>query len=106
MSNFCSLNYTVLCPKKEIHGDNDTIIIHEKTFDELGPAWDLHATVPVFLGFLVFPLLNFNSTTFFTKFNSLGKYTLLVLFFVYISFLLFSNSEVQFRQKTLQILSS
>ncbi|XP_032684606.1 sodium-coupled neutral amino acid transporter 9-like [Odontomachus brunneus] len=69
----------VLCPKKEIHNNNDTIIIHEKTFDALGPAWDLHATVPVFLGLLVFPLLNFNSTTFFTKFNSLGTVSVIYL---------------------------
>lgn len=61
----------VLCPKKDIHV-NDTIVIHEKTFDALGPAWDLHNTVPVFLALLIFPFLNFNSTTFFTKFNSLG----------------------------------
>lgn len=47
-------------------------MIHEKTFDALGPAWDLHNTVPVFLALLIFPFLNFNSATFFTKFNSLG----------------------------------
>ncbi|EFN83619.1 Putative amino acid permease F13H10.3 [Harpegnathos saltator] len=69
----------VLCPKKELHGDNDTITIHEKSFDTLGPAWDLHATVPVFLGLLIFPLLNFNSTTFFTKFNSLGTVSVIYL---------------------------
>ncbi|XP_014488663.1 PREDICTED: sodium-coupled neutral amino acid transporter 9-like isoform X2 [Dinoponera quadriceps] len=69
----------VLCPKKEVHSDNDTIIIYEKTFDALGPAWDLHATVPVFLGLLIFPLLNFNSTTFFTKFNSLGTVSVVYL---------------------------
>lgn len=63
---------TVLCPKEA--RDNNTIVTYEKTFDALGPAWDLRNTVPVFLALLIFPLLNFNSTTFFTKFNSLGEY--------------------------------
>lgn len=53
---------------------------YERTFDALGPVWDLRNTVPVFLALLIFPLLNFNSTTFFTKFNSLGEYTTLVIF--------------------------
>lgn len=63
---------TVLCPK-EIR-DNNTVTTYEKTFDALGPVWDLRNTVPMFLALLIFPLLNFNSTTFFTKFNSLGEY--------------------------------
>ncbi|KAL0129517.1 hypothetical protein PUN28_001644 [Cardiocondyla obscurior] len=67
----------VLCPK-EIR-DNNTIAFHEKTFDALGPAWDLRNTVPVFLAFLIFPLLNFNSTTFFTKFNSFGTASVIYL---------------------------
>ncbi|XP_011864937.1 PREDICTED: sodium-coupled neutral amino acid transporter 9-like [Vollenhovia emeryi] len=67
----------VLCPR-EIR-DNDTIVTYEKTFDALGPAWDLRNTVPVFLAILIFPLLNFNSTTFFTKFNSLGTASVMYL---------------------------
>ncbi|XP_071626561.1 neutral amino acid transporter 9 isoform X1 [Temnothorax longispinosus] len=67
----------VLCPK-EIR-DNSTVLTREKTFDMLGPAWDLHNTVPVFLALLIFPLLNFNSTTFFTKFNSLGTVSVMYL---------------------------
>ncbi|XP_072759695.1 neutral amino acid transporter 9 [Anoplolepis gracilipes] len=68
----------VLCPKKEIQ-DNNTVILYEKTFDALGPAWDLRNTVPMFLALLIFPLLNFNSTTFFTKFNSLGTVSIMYL---------------------------
>lgn len=68
---------TVLCPK-EIR-DNNTIVIYEKTFDTLGPVWDLRNTVPVFLALLIFPFLNFNSTTFFTKFNSLGEYIYMLI---------------------------
>lgn len=67
----------VLCPK-EVR-DNNTIVTYEKTSDALGPVWDLHNTVPVFLALLIFPLLNFNSTTFFTKFNSLGTASVICL---------------------------
>jgi len=70
------ISITVLCPK-EIQ-NNNTIIIYEKTFDALGPVWDLRNTVPLFLAILIFPLLNFNSTTFFTKFNSFGEHIRIV----------------------------
>ncbi|GAB1869404.1 Putative amino acid permease F13H10.3 [Camponotus japonicus] len=71
-------NTEVLCSKKQTQ-DNNTVVIREKTFDALGPAWDLHNTVPVFLALLIFPLLNFNSTTFFTKFNSFGTISIIYL---------------------------
>lgn len=35
--------------------------------------WQMRLTVPFYLVVLVFPLLNFKSPTFFTKFNGLGK---------------------------------
>nr|XP_012224347.1 PREDICTED: sodium-coupled neutral amino acid transporter 9-like isoform X1 [Linepithema humile]XP_012224348.1 PREDICTED: sodium-coupled neutral amino acid transporter 9-like isoform X1 [Linepithema humile] len=81
-----NVSYTeVVCPKREIHDENDTILIYEKTFDALGPAWDLRNTVPMFLALLIFPLLNFNSTTFFTKFNSLGTVSIVyIIIFVLI----------------------
>ncbi|XP_012062936.1 PREDICTED: sodium-coupled neutral amino acid transporter 9-like [Atta cephalotes] len=66
----------VLCPKEQ---NNNTIVTYEKTYDMLGPAWDLRNTVPMFLALLIFPLLNFNSTTFFTKFNSLGTVSVMYL---------------------------
>ncbi|KAL6262623.1 hypothetical protein P5V15_005416 [Pogonomyrmex californicus] len=68
----------VLCPK-EIQDYNNTVVTYEKTYDALGPAWDLRNTVPVFLALLIYPLLNFNSTTFFTKFNSLGTVSVMYL---------------------------
>ncbi|XP_029670902.1 sodium-coupled neutral amino acid transporter 9-like isoform X2 [Formica exsecta] len=68
----------VLCPTQK-NQDNDTVVIYDKTFDALGPAWDLRNTVPGFLAILIFPLLNFNSTTFFTKFNSLGTVSIIYL---------------------------
>lgn len=35
--------------------------------------WSIDRTVPFYLVVLIFPLLNFKSPTFFTKFNCLGK---------------------------------
>lgn len=55
--------------------------MHDYTYSTLGPLWDLYKTVPIFLGLLIFPFLNFNSPTFFAKFNSLGKYIKLFFFF-------------------------
>lgn len=65
-----------MCPKQIV--PNTTNIIHDYTYSSLGPIWDLYKTVPLFLGLLIFPFLNFNNPTFFTKFNSLGKYEPLV----------------------------
>lgn len=69
----------VVCTRKEIYNGSDIIMIQDRTFDALGPVWDLHKTVPAFLAILIFPLLNFNSTTFFTKFNSLGTASVIYL---------------------------
>ena len=35
--------------------------------------WNLETNVPIYLIFIMAPLLNFKSATFFTKFNSIGK---------------------------------
>ncbi|XP_059162511.1 sodium-coupled neutral amino acid transporter 9 homolog [Physella acuta] len=51
--------------------DNQTEIISFQN-DLFGKVWDETKTVPLFLIVLVFPLINFKSPTFFTKFNSLG----------------------------------
>ncbi|KHJ82372.1 hypothetical protein OESDEN_17934, partial [Oesophagostomum dentatum] len=45
-------------------------------FDQL---WQLQLTVPVFLAFITFPLMNFKSPTFFTKFNVLGTLSVFYL---------------------------
>lgn len=68
----------VLCPKdanmtnftESLKVGNEEPIPISPFFAEI---WDLNSTVPVALALLVFPLLNFKSPTFFTKFNSLGK---------------------------------
>ncbi|OXU28233.1 hypothetical protein TSAR_009644 [Trichomalopsis sarcophagae] len=65
----------LLCPKYELNGT----VNYDKSYDNLGPAWDLYKTVPIFLALLVFPVLNFNTTTFFTKFNSLGTVAIVYL---------------------------
>ncbi|XP_014239473.1 sodium-coupled neutral amino acid transporter 9 homolog isoform X2 [Cimex lectularius] len=41
--------------------------------------WNIEMTVPIFLAVLIFPLLNFKSPTFFTKFNSLGTMSVMYL---------------------------
>ncbi|XP_076241913.1 sodium-coupled neutral amino acid transporter 9 homolog isoform X1 [Calliopsis andreniformis] len=64
----------VLCPKEMT---NITNVIHD--YNSLGPIWDLYRTVPLFLALLIFPLLNFNNPTFFTKFNSLGTASIMYL---------------------------
>lgn len=71
-----NLNITLLCPREEIvfplNNSNltDIVPIPKTKFEEV---WDLYSTVPLFLGIIMFPLLNFKNVTFFTKFNSLGK---------------------------------
>ncbi|XP_023248146.1 sodium-coupled neutral amino acid transporter 9-like [Copidosoma floridanum] len=69
-------NGNVLCPREE---NFNKTMNYEKSHDSLGPMWDLYKTVPIILAFLVFPLLNFNTTTFFTKFNSLGTVSIVYL---------------------------
>lgn len=58
---------------------NNTNLIVPKSLSPLGTVWDLYRTVPVYLGVLIFPLLNFKSPTFFTKFNALGTVSILYL---------------------------
>ncbi|KAG8238087.1 hypothetical protein J437_LFUL012194 [Ladona fulva] len=41
--------------------------------------WSVQGTVPIFLAVIVFPLVNFRSATFFTKFNSLGTLSVIYL---------------------------
>lgn len=69
-SNTVMPNATVLCPK---HGINGSLIIPEPAGDS--PYWGLHSTVPIYVALIVFPLLNFRNVSFFTRFNSLGKFT-------------------------------
>ncbi|XP_043289379.1 sodium-coupled neutral amino acid transporter 9-like [Venturia canescens] len=69
----------VLCPKQEVFNHSNDAKPTDRTYDNLGPAWDLYKTVPFFLAIPIFPLLNFNTTTFFTKFNSLGTIAVMYL---------------------------
>lgn len=63
----------VLCPKEDVFNTTGEEKPSDRSYDNLGPVWDLYKTVPIFLAVIIFPILNFNTTTFFTKFNSLGK---------------------------------
>ncbi|CAD6190809.1 unnamed protein product [Caenorhabditis auriculariae] len=50
--------------------------------------WTLQGTVPIFLAIALFPLMNFKSPTFFTKFNVLGTVSVVfLLVFVFSKFL-------------------
>lgn len=62
--------FPVICPKDTILTPTNMTSSLEKTPFER--YWDLYATVPIFLALIMFPMLNFKSPTFFTKFNSLG----------------------------------
>nr|XP_002125488.1 sodium-coupled neutral amino acid transporter 9 isoform X1 [Ciona intestinalis] len=61
----------VLCPHNKPTTNNTNI-------EGVNDMWNISFTVPIYLAVLVFPLLNFKSPTFFTKFNCLG--TLSVFF--------------------------
>lgn len=50
--------------------------LSSSTFDKL---WQLQGSVPVYLAIATFPLLNFKSPTFFTKFNVLGTVSVMYL---------------------------
>lgn len=71
---------SVICPKHINLSLNDTTVSIQSfnylnvnsTFDKV---WNLYTTVPIFLAIVMFPVLNFKSPTFFTKFNSLGNKT-------------------------------
>nr|CAB3266261.1 putative sodium-coupled neutral amino acid transporter 9 [Phallusia mammillata] len=71
----------LLCPSGQPLPDNGSSLMaleYSKESDLFERVWNSKWTVPVFLAILVFPLLNFKSPTFFTKFNCLG--TLSVFF--------------------------
>ncbi|KAJ3652082.1 hypothetical protein Zmor_018078 [Zophobas morio] len=73
-------NITLLCPKNEtILTPMKAGVVNRSGFDKI---WDLYSTVPVILGLIMFPMLNWKSPTFFTKFNSLGTISVsyLILF--------------------------
>jgi len=64
----------VYCPPD---GGNVTALFIDDP-DDGGPDWFhrfwvLHKTVPLFLVFILFPVIMVRSPTFFAKFNSLGK---------------------------------
>jgi sodium-coupled neutral amino acid transporter 9 len=62
-------NATVVCPKNETVNLTRADTTSGYTFNKI---WDLYSTVPVILGLIMFPMLNWRSITFFTKFNSMG----------------------------------
>ncbi|XP_069692761.1 sodium-coupled neutral amino acid transporter 9 homolog isoform X3 [Periplaneta americana] len=77
---------SVLCPLYQFYNEvpyNTSVSEGQRTtFDRV---WNLTTTVPIFLVFVIGPLINFRSVTFFTKFNSLGTLSVMyILVFVII----------------------
>ncbi|XP_045451605.1 sodium-coupled neutral amino acid transporter 9 homolog [Melitaea cinxia] len=73
-SNITVYNSSILCRK------NDPLIgLPDQPVVDPSPYWGLHSTVPVYVAFIVFPLLNFTKVSFFTKFNSLGTLSVFYL---------------------------
>lgn len=65
--------YGVVCPNnmKHLNVTPANMDIGSGTWG--GKFWDLYSSVPFYVAIIIFPLLNFNTTSFFTKFNSLGN---------------------------------
>ncbi|XP_078657020.1 neutral amino acid transporter 9-like isoform X3 [Branchiostoma floridae x Branchiostoma belcheri] len=84
--NETSASTEVLCPVNSSHtphnGNTSGMFLlatpgnEDDTFHHV---WERVKTVPFFLVILVFPLLNFKSPTFFTKFNALGTMSVVYL---------------------------
>lgn len=70
MYEIFALSFSVVCPKMEVPTNRSSDGYDSSLFQEV---WNLEYTVPIFLVFLISPLLNFKSATFFTKFNSFGN---------------------------------
>ncbi|VEN33682.1 unnamed protein product [Callosobruchus maculatus] len=79
----------VICLKNNVLNINTTYVF-KPSIESSGfyNIWDLYSTVPVILAVIMFPILNFKSPTFFTKFNSLGtvSVTYLLIFVAIKSF--------------------
>ncbi|RZF40857.1 hypothetical protein LSTR_LSTR003367 [Laodelphax striatellus] len=83
-----SWSSNVLCPNHEnFTSSGSKAEIASDTFDMI---WDLHRTVPLYLVLILFPVLNFKSPTFFTKFTSLGTMAVMyIMFFAVVKFFVF-----------------
>ncbi|CAI5449379.1 unnamed protein product [Caenorhabditis angaria] len=75
-------------PPKDPFFDQD-----EWNFDKF---WTLQGTVPIYLAFALFPLMNFKSPTFFTKFNVLGTVSVMYLLIFVFSKLLECGVNMDF----------
>ncbi|CAD5227086.1 unnamed protein product [Bursaphelenchus xylophilus] len=74
----CDIYYDEKClpPKDMFDYEEDNGGSSWWSFSKL---WSLQGTVPIYLGILTFPLLNFQSPTIFTKFNVLGTISVFYL---------------------------
>ncbi|KAI6176231.1 hypothetical protein M3Y97_00776200 [Aphelenchoides bicaudatus] len=80
----CDIYYDPqFCPMPK---DNEMFMLDQGLMKELSSdffsyknLWKLQGSVPFILGFITFPLMNFKSPTFFTKFNVLGTISVMYL---------------------------
>uniref|UniRef100_A0A0N4ZHU8 NAD(+) diphosphatase n=1 Tax=Parastrongyloides trichosuri TaxID=131310 RepID=A0A0N4ZHU8_PARTI len=73
------MNEKVSYPDFSFNNDRLFKVSENESFLSYDNLWTLQGTVPIILFFLVFPLMNFKSPTFFTKFNMLGTISVLYL---------------------------
>ncbi|GMR49737.1 hypothetical protein PMAYCL1PPCAC_19932, partial [Pristionchus mayeri] len=76
----------IYCPDPQQYGHRDQEFSLQAVHDVISASkwdfdslWQLQLTVPIYLALLCFPLLNFKSPTFFTKFNVLGTVSVFYL---------------------------
>ena len=76
MERFSYLGDELYDSPAEVLMEENSLLSNGISFDTL---WNLRSTVPVYLALLTFPLMNFKSPTFFTKFNVLGTVSVMYL---------------------------
>ncbi|KAI1728032.1 transmembrane amino acid transporter protein domain-containing protein [Ditylenchus destructor] len=71
----------VFCPEQIIQTPSELVygVMNFDSSHKFDSFWKLQGSVPIYLAILTFPLLNFKSPTFFTKFNVLGTVSVIYL---------------------------
>ncbi|CAB3406200.1 unnamed protein product [Caenorhabditis bovis] len=82
-----SWEQTMMDAIEQLEGDDNW------SFDKF---WSLQGSVPIYLAFALFPLMNFKSPTFFTKFNVLGTVSVMYLLLFVFSKLLECGVNMDF----------
>jgi sodium-coupled neutral amino acid transporter 9 len=100
----CDIYYDPACPLPKT--DDTLMLFRDQLQDESSDffsyknLWRLQGSVPVILGLITFPLMNFKSPTFFTKFNVLGTISVFYLIGFVISKTIECGFNVNFTDPT------